>query len=158
VPRSLFATIIAGLTALERHEIAALALTLGVVFFAVLAAIALVRTRARASESEAAARAEIIALRDQADRANALLLAEAQVIIAWPASGEEPEIVGDPAILTPTPIPRRILAFGTWLDPERARAMEQAVDVLRASGTGFAMTMPTVTGRFVEAEGRAIGG
>src|SRR5262249_16173225 len=85
VPRSLFATIIAGFTALERHEIAALALTLGVVFFAVLAAIALVRTRARASEREAVARAEISALRDQADRANALLLAEPQVIIAWPA-------------------------------------------------------------------------
>ena len=158
VPRSLFAAVIAAFAALERHEVAALALTLGVVLFAVLAAIALVRTRARAGEREAAARAEIIALRDQADRANALLLAEPQVIIAWPASGEEPEIVGDPTILTPTPIPRRVLAFGTWLDPERARAMDQAVDVLRASGTGFAMTMPTVTGRFVEAEGRAIGG
>jgi signal transduction histidine kinase len=157
-PRSLFAAVIVGFAALERHEVAALALTLGVVLFAVLAAITLVRTRARASVREAAARAEIIALRDQADRANALLLAEPQVIIAWPASGEEPEIVGDPAILTPTPVPRRILAFGTWLDPERARAMEQAVDVLRASGTGFALTMPTVTGRFVEAEGRAIGG
>jgi signal transduction histidine kinase len=158
VPRSLFAAVIAAFAALERHEIAALALTLGVVFFAVVTAIALVRTRARAGEREAAARAEIIALRDQADRANALLLAEPQIIIAWPASGEEPEIVGDPAILTPTPVPRRVLAFGTWLDPERARAMEQAVDVLRASGTGFAMTMPTATGRFVEAEGRAIGG
>src|SRR5262249_40156458 len=57
-PRSLFATIIVGLVALERHEIAALALTLGVIFFAVVTAIALVRTRARAGEREAAARAE----------------------------------------------------------------------------------------------------
>ena len=157
-PLSLFATVIAAFAALERHEIAALALTLGVVCFAVVTAIALVRTRAGAAAREAAARAEIIALRDQADRANALLLTEPQVIIAWPASGEEPEIVGDASIVTPAPVPRRVLAFGTWLDPERARAMEQAVDVLRASGAGFAMTMPTVTGRFVEAEGRAIGG
>jgi signal transduction histidine kinase len=155
---SLFATVIAAFAALEHHEIAALALTLGVVCFAVLTAIALVRTRAAAAASETAARAEIIALRDQADRANALLLAEPQVIIAWPASGGEPEIVGDASIVTPTPVPRRVLAFGTWLDPERAQAMEQAVDVLRATGTGFAMTMPTATGRFVEAEGRAIGG
>ena len=50
VPRSLFVAVIASFAALERHEIAALALTLGVVLFAVLAAIALVRTRARASE------------------------------------------------------------------------------------------------------------
>src|ERR1043166_917328 len=155
VPVSRF---IAGFAALERHEIAALALTIGVVFFAVLAAIALVRTRAGAVAREAAARAEISARRDQADRANALLLAEPQVIIAWPASGEEPEIVGDPAILTPTPVPRRVLAFGTWLDPQHARGLEQAVAELRASGKSFPMTEPTLPGRFVEIDGRAIGG
>ncbi len=155
---SLFATVVAAFVALERHEIAALALTLGVVCFAVVAAIALVRTRAAAAARETAARAEIIALRDQADRANALLLAEPQVIIAWPASGEEPEIVGEASIVAPAPVPRRVLAFGTWLDPERARAMERAVEELRAVGKSFAITMPTLTGRFVEADGRAIGG
>jgi signal transduction histidine kinase len=156
--RSLFETVTTAFAALERHEIAALAITLGVVCFAVVTAIALVRTRARASQLEAAARADIIALRDQADRANALLLAEPQIIVAWPASGEEPDIIGDASIVTPAPVPRRVLAFGTWLDPERAQAMEHAVEVLRATGTGFAMTMPTLTGLFVEAEGRAIGG
>ncbi|HXW24395.1 MAG TPA: PAS-domain containing protein [Xanthobacteraceae bacterium] len=156
--RSLFETFATAFAALERHEIAALALTLGIVCFAVVTAIALVRTRAHANAREAAARADIIALRDQVDRANALLLAEPQIIIAWPASGEEPDIIGDASIVTPAPVPRRVLAFGTWLDPERAQAMEQSVATLRASGTGFAMTMPTAAGRFVEAEGRAIGG
>jgi len=155
---SLVATLVTAFAALERHEIAALALTLGVVCFAVVTAIALVRTRTRANERETAARADIIALRDQVDRANALLLAEPQIIIAWPASGEEPDIIGDAAIVASAPVPRRVLAFGTWLDPERAGAMEHAVETLRASGTSFAMTMPTLTGRFVEAEGRAIGG
>ena len=157
-PPSVFRTIVAAFAALERHEIAALALTLGVVWFAVVAAIALVRTRAGAAARERAARAEIIALRDQADRANALLHAEPQVIIAWSASGEEPEIVGEASIVTPAAVPRRVLAFGTWLDPERARAMERTVEELRAVGKSFAMTMPTLTGRFVEADGRAIGG
>jgi signal transduction histidine kinase len=156
--RSLVTAFVTAFAALERHEIAALALTLGVVCFAVVTAIALVRTRMRANEREAAARADIIALRDQADRANALLLAEPQIIVAWPASGEEPDIIGDATIVTPAPVPRRVLAFGTWLDPERARAMEHAVETLRANGTAFAMTTPTLTGRFVEAEGRAIGG
>jgi signal transduction histidine kinase len=155
---SLFSTVVAAFGALERHEIAALALTLGVVCFAVMATIALLRTRAAGAARDTAARSEIIALRDQADRANALLLAEPQVIIAWPASGEEPEIVGEASIVTPTPVPRRVLAFGTWLDPERVRAMERAVEELRAIGKSFAMTMPTLTGRFVEADGRAIGG
>jgi signal transduction histidine kinase len=156
--QSPFEVVSAAFTALERHEIAALALTLGVVCFAVVTAIALVRTRARAGRLQAAARADIIALRDDADRANALLLAEPQIIIAWPASGDEPDIIGDTSIVTPAPIPRRVLAFGTWLDPERAQAMEQSVAALRSRGNGFAMAMPTLTGRFVEAEGRAIGG
>src|ERR1700747_399878 len=61
--RSLFQTVTTAFAALERHEIAALALTIGVVCFAVVTAIALARTRTRAGEREAAARAEIIALR-----------------------------------------------------------------------------------------------
>src|SRR5262249_20781873 len=81
--------------ALDRYEIAALALTLGVIFFATLTAILLVRTRARAERMEAEARVEIMALKAEVDRAKALLLSEPQVIVVWPASGEEPEILGD---------------------------------------------------------------
>src|SRR5712691_8274266 len=148
----------AAFSALERHEIAALALTLGVVCFAVVTAIALVRTRTRAGRMQAAARADIVSLRDETDRANALLLAEPQIIIAWPASDDEPEILGDTSIVTPAPIPRRVLAFGTWLDPEQAQAMEHAVEVLRSRGEGFSLAMATLAGRCIEAEGRAIGG
>src|SRR6266581_9633015 len=59
----------AAFAALERLEIAGLALTLGVIFFAVVTAIALVRTRARAVRADADARVEIIALKDEVDRA-----------------------------------------------------------------------------------------
>src|SRR5882672_5384327 len=45
---------------LDRHEIAALALTLGILCFAVVTAIMLVRTRRRLAETEAAARDEAI--------------------------------------------------------------------------------------------------
>jgi len=143
---------------LERHEVAALALTVGIVCFAVMTAIALVRTRRQASARNAAARADIVALRDAVDRANALLLADPQIIIAWAASDDEPEILGDTSIVTPAPIPRRVLAFGTWLDPEHAQAVDQAVETLRSRGEGFALAMVTLAGRYVEAEGRAIGG
>src|SRR5262245_56253407 len=46
---------------LDRHEIAALALTLGILCFAVVTAILLVRTRQRLTEVEVAARDESIA-------------------------------------------------------------------------------------------------
>jgi signal transduction histidine kinase len=143
---------------MERHEIAALALTLGVILFAVVTAIALLRTRRRAAETLADKQAEINELREERDRANALLLAEPQVVVVWPAGSDEPEIMGDPTILVRTPVPRRILAFGTWLPPESVRALEDAIEALRGRGEGFAFALTTSAGRHVEAEGRAIGG
>jgi signal transduction histidine kinase len=143
--------------ALDRYEIAALALTLGVIFFATVTAIMLVRTRARAERIEREARTEIMALKADVDRATALLLSEPQVIVVWPASDEEPEILGDLAVLMPVPDPHRALAFAAWLEPDKAEAMERAVAMLRSRGEGFAMALTTLAGRHVEAEGRAVG-
>src|SRR3954469_11204606 len=143
---------------LERHEVAALTLSLGVILFGVATAIALLRTRARATQRLAACHSEINELREERDRANALLLAEPQVIVVWPAGGDEPDISGDVSILLRTPLPRRAMAFGTWLDPEQAHAMEQAVDALRTEGKSFSLALTTLQRRHVLAEGRAIGG
>jgi signal transduction histidine kinase len=142
---------------LQSSEVAVLALMLGVIVFATLTAVMLVRTRRRAEHAETEARAEIIALRDEADRSRALLLSEPQVIVIWPATGEEPEIFGDTSLVTTAPVARRALAFATWLPPERAHAMERAVDTLRSRGEAFTMALTTLTGRPIEAEGRAIG-
>src|SRR5437588_6738893 len=79
----------------RRVAIATLALTVGAVLFAVVTAIVLVRTRLRAARARAAYRAEILALKDDIDRKNALLLAEQQIVATWPAESEEPEIFGD---------------------------------------------------------------
>ena len=149
---------IAAFLALDRHEIAALALTLGILCFAVVTAILLVRTRARLAETEAAARDEGIASKAAVDRAYALLLAEPQILIAWAAASDEPEIIGDPALVTGSDEPHRVLAFGTWLDADRALEMERSVDALRARGVSFAMTVTTLTGRVIEAEGQIVGG
>src|ERR1700682_3540220 len=88
------------LTQLDQHEIAAAALTLVILCCALVTAILLVRTRRRLAETEAAARDEVIALRARADRANALLQSEPQVVIAWSTTDDEPEIIGDPALVT----------------------------------------------------------
>ena len=145
-------------TALDRHEVAALALALGVILFAVATAIALLRTRTRAEQRLAARQAEISELREERDRANALLLSEPQVIVVWPAGADEPDISGDVSLIMRTPLPRRVLAFGTWLEPEKAHAMEDAVDALRAEGKGFSLSLTTLQRRHVAVEGRAIGG
>ena len=146
------------LSALDRNEITALALTLGVLLFAVTTAIVLVRTRMRGASSDAALRDRIVALKAESDRLHALLLSEAQILVSWAAADNEPDILGDTSLVTTATLPQRVLAFGTWLEPDKAQAMERAVDGLRARGESFAMPLMTLAGHAIEADGRAIGG
>ncbi len=151
-------TALATLMQLDRMEVATLGLTFGFLSFAVVTATSLVRTRRRTAAQTAQARDEIITLKDEIDRAKALLLSEPQVLVSWPAGADEPEILGDPTLVASAATPHRALAFGTWLDAEAARDMEHAVDALRATGESFNLTLTTTSGRPIEAEGRAVGG
>src|SRR5579872_5577576 len=82
-----------------QHEIAFVALTAGAVLFAIVTAIVLVRTRRRLVRLQVWARESTAALREEADRAKALLFSEPQLVIDWPASSNDPSIEGDPAAL-----------------------------------------------------------
>ena len=143
---------------LRGQEVTALTLILILVGFALLASVSLFRTRRIASRTEMNSRDETIALQAEVDRLKALLLSEPQVLVTWAAAADQPEILGDVAIIMPGGVPERVLAFGTWLEPAAAQRMEQAVDVLRSEGRSFLMTLTTRAGHPIEAEGRAIGG
>jgi signal transduction histidine kinase len=144
---------------LSHQDIAGLTLNLGLLCFAVLATIMLLRTRSRAERIEGAARDEAMGRDAEIDRLKTLLLSEPQVLIVWTAATEEtPDIFGDTSIVVPGATGERALAFGTWLEPAAAQRMQHAVDDLRAHGRGFVMTLTTTAGRSLEAEGRAIGG
>jgi len=142
----------------EWGGVALLALVLGVLVFAVTTAVVLVRLRLRSASAEAALRDRIVQLHGEADRVHALLLAEPQILVSWTAAGTEPDIVGDVGLVTEATTPLRVLAFGSWLAPEEAQAMEHAVDALRSRGESFAMPLVTRSGRMLEASGRAVGG
>ena len=156
-PASQFGATLAG--DMTRHEYAALGLVLAILSFSVLSAMLLMRARTRAAATEQAYRNELQALRAEADRNQALLLAEPQIVISWPAGSDLAEIGGDLSLLVPpgTP-PRRLLALGTWLAPEPSLRLEHAIGALRSSGTGFALYVTTLSGRAIEATGRAVGG
>jgi signal transduction histidine kinase len=141
---------------LDRHEIVTLVLVCGLLLFAVVTAIMLVRTRARAGRQDSAARDQIARLRAGLDRANAVLQSEAQVVVDWPAASDQPDIEGDPSIVGVS-ARHRVLAFGSWLDSAQAQAMENAVEALRTRGQAFSMTLLTEE-RAIEAQGRAIAG
>jgi signal transduction histidine kinase len=146
----------------NRQEIAALATALALLGFSVVSAILLMRASVRAAKAEARLRSEIAELQAQADRFRALLFAEPQILISWPAGDNRPQISGDTALLMPQESqqfqPQRILAFGTWLPPEPALQMDHAVDALREHGEGFLLNLTTSNGYAIEAMGRAIGG
>ncbi|MGB6796906.1 MAG: two-component sensor histidine kinase, partial [Xanthobacteraceae bacterium] len=123
-------------SSIDQHQIASITVVCGVMLFAVVSAIMLVRSWARAARLERRLRKEISALRDELDRANALMRSEPQVVVVWPASTDEPKIDGDPAAIGVS-MPHQVLAFGSWLDAAKASAMERAVDALRSRGEPF---------------------
>jgi len=147
---------------IDRQEIAALSVAAAVLGFSVVAAILLMRTRLRAAHIESRLLSDNQALQLEADRFRALLFAEPQVLISWAAGENRPDITGDVAMLMPQGAdpfsPQRILAFGSWLLPEPALAMDHAIDNLREAGEGFQLNLSTAAGRTIEAMGRAIGG
>src|SRR6266404_8608114 len=153
---------ISALLDLNHQEFAALTTALSLLGFTVVAAILLMRTRIRASRMELNLRSDIADLQVQADRLRALLFAEPQILIAWAAGDNRPQISGDISLLISQDAmsnsPQRILAFGTWLPPEPALQMDHAVDALREAGEGFVLHLTTSTGHAIEAMGRAIGG
>jgi signal transduction histidine kinase len=142
---------------LDDHELAGLALIFGAVFFAVVTAVMLVRTRERLRVAHDSARAAAAAFEGELDRVYGLLLSEPQVIIVWDRLAD-PEIIGDPAIVAPGLSADRLTSYATWLRAEQALALEQEVDRLLGRGESFSLSLMTAAGRCVAAEGRAIGG
>jgi signal transduction histidine kinase len=140
------------------REFAPLAAVLGALSFAVIAGIMLLRTRRTLTATYAKARDEITAANAEADRLNMLLWAERRILVAWEPATEEPDIIGDAALITRPEPPQSLLAFATWLEPVHARALDAAVEGLRSRGQRFASTLKTRCGRLVEAEGNVVGG
>src|SRR5262249_21282418 len=143
---------------LPPQEIAGIALMLGALLFGVTAAILMIRTRVRASAANASKSDDIIALRAERDRVNTMLMSEPQIVVTWVPGTGEPTILGDTTLVTSSEVPLRVLAFGSWLDPDKAQALQHAVDGLRENGESFTMGLMTIAGRTIDAEGRAIGG
>jgi signal transduction histidine kinase len=143
---------------IAQQQVATLTLTLGLLIFAILATMALLRTRRAIAVAEAGSRDKTMELQAEIVRLKTLLLCEPQVLVAWAAASDEVDILGETALIVGDHLPERVLAFGAWLEPAAAQRMEQAVETLRAEGRGFVMTLTTTAGRPIEAEGRAVGG
>lgn len=105
------------------------------------------------------AKAEAMQLRRNLAAADAIIRAEAQVLIFW-EQGQAVRIVAH--TLTGVPgLPEsntEILRFGHWLEAKGAQSLKAALDQLFAQGRAFNIILRTLAGGNVEAEGRAAGG
>ncbi|MFK8253406.1 sensor histidine kinase [Ancylobacter terrae] len=142
---------------LDRGALIGFALFTGLIAFATTTAIVHVRFRLAAIRREAQAQSELSRLEAQIEEGRALLLAEPQVVVVWRDPAHPPEIIGNAGALTGGVAPSRLLAFGTWLSPASAYAIEQALDALRKRGTSLALGLIAQDGRHVEADGRPVG-
>jgi nitrogen-specific signal transduction histidine kinase len=134
------------------------ALLMGLIIFATTTAILHLLERSRWAGRERALTVEIAALRGAHDRADMLMGSERQLVVSWSGRDSEPRFEGDPTVVGELANARRALAFGSWLPPADAAALESAIEKLRERGEAFQLTVRTLRQRYVEAEGRTVSG
>lgn len=143
---------------LTAFDLVMLVMLIGTVSFAVISAIALMRARNRAEIENADLRLQVADFKATADRAEILIDAKDERLVAWATDDEAPLVAGTLPANVGAPTDRaRFLAFGTWLKPESAARIDQAVSQLRARGEPFDLTIATVAGRLIEVRGHTIG-
>ncbi|MFV0281942.1 MAG: ATP-binding protein [Rhodoblastus sp.] len=143
---------------IQDSNVAGVSMFIGLVLFATITAMLHLTGRKQWSQREGALVAELESARAKLERAHVFLSAEPQIIVAWGSASGEPEIEGEIGLVTDAPVPRRALGFGAWLEPALAQRLDDCVERLRRRGEGFRMSLVSLAGRHLEAEGRAISG
>jgi len=144
--------------ALDPRTLLTLGIILGVIAFAVWAAIACLRARERARKAEAEAELEAERYRLSESTLETLLAAEPQALLTVAETGEADLLVATlpPALGVPRDTPS-LLRFADWLDPKSAHALNEAIDVLAERGEAFNLMLRTQRDRYVEVDGRTAG-
>jgi signal transduction histidine kinase len=146
------------LNSFNLHNAAYFGIFMGLVAFSTTTALMLLREQRRFSQRERTLRTELAALRRADDLAALLMGSERQLLVSWQGRDGEPRFEGDPSIVADNAPAKRALAFGAWLAPGDAAAVETALDQLKQRGEIFRLTARTLTNRFIDVEGRTIGG
>lgn len=136
-------------------EIIQLAIFVGVLGSALVCALLLIRERGRIARENENLRAQVADLGADLQRAEALLSLRDQRIIAWSDRDGKPELLGALPPESGAPESRAdFLAFGRWLAPRSAGALDNAVAGLRDNGRSFDLVVETHRGLPLEVQGR----
>lgn len=105
-------------------------------------------------------RRQIAELETALNEAEAALAAEPNILMIWRGNTARPDrITGDMRGTADVPADRQTLAaFDTWLEPESATTLADALVLLKDAGKPFNLGIRTRRGELLEADGRSAGG
>ncbi|MBZ9755432.1 PAS-domain containing protein [Mesorhizobium sp. ESP6-5] len=148
------AEVAAGLS-VSTIEVMQLAVFAGVMGAAFLSAIVLIRERARTSAENVELRSRVADISAALRRSEALLNLRDQRVVVWASENKKPELIGTLPTESGAPEERAaFLAFGRWLMPRSAAALEHAVTGLREKGRPFDLVVESQAGAPLEVHGR----
>nr|WP_245260906.1 PAS domain-containing sensor histidine kinase [Chelativorans sp. J32] len=135
-------------------EVIQLSVFAGVLGAAFISAIWLIRERGRTASENVELKNRLAELSGALSRAEALLNLKDQRIIVWQGN-QRPIVLGDLAPESGVPQDRStFLAFGRWLTPRSASALDRATAALRETGSAFDLVVETREGLLFEVQGR----
>ncbi|BAV49493.1 alkaline phosphatase [Mesorhizobium sp. 113-1-2] len=136
-------------------EVMQLAVFVGVTGAALLSAIVLIRERARTSAENVELRSRVADVNAALRRSEALLNLRDQRVVVWASETKKPELIGTLPVESGAPEERAaFLAFGRWLMPRSAAALEHAVAGLREKARPFDLVIESQAGAPLEVHGR----
>lgn len=139
-------------------EIIQLAMFVGSMSAALLAAKWMIRARAKLARENTALHARLSEQSATLERFETLGELSGQIALVWAGGDEKPDLIGSIAPQTGVPDNRATaLAFERWLCADDAGKTQRAVAELRQNGRAFAMLTKTQNGTVLEAIGKTSG-
>ena len=136
-------------------EVMQVSMLVGVMGAALLSAIVMIRERARTAAENVELRAKVADLNAAIRRSEALLNLRDQRLIVWNDDRKKPELLGTLPAESGAPDERAsFLAFGRWLMPRSAAALENAIAALRERSVAFDLVIEAQNGAPLEVQGR----
>ncbi|MDQ6434206.1 ATP-binding protein [Mesorhizobium sp. LHD-90] len=136
-------------------EVIQLAVFAGIIGAAMISAIVMIRERTRTAAENVELRARVADLNAAVQRSDALLNLRDQRLVVWASDRQKADLVGALPAETGAPDDRSaFLAFGRWLMPRSAAALDHAIIALREKAVQFDLTVETNTGVPLEVQGR----
>jgi signal transduction histidine kinase len=147
----------ADISGLDSRAMLLIADLAGALAFAIVMAALFLRERRRRARERREAELRLTRLRAQLAETEALVDRDDEIVVVW--NGGAAAVKGDAALAERlTRGQGAVPAFGRWLEPASAMALDRAVDRLREQGEPFELTLRTLGEARVGARGRVAAG